>query len=92
MNDLVRTSIKEFVKLWEESHPLEVSVLVSNKKEITEHSKNTFASSDTMRHALEMPPDLYRKLDKSYPELFKSKDNLHWFMKEFKLYCVPERI
>lgn len=70
---------------------------LSDRREyLNNRQENPFASNKdgTLRHALELPTDLARKLANNFPIIFGKgqKKELHWFMKEFPVFSIPEKI
>lgn len=84
---------KAVINTWIKTHPSEIAEFYMAKEELKKRQTDKYASrGQGMRHALEVPTDLARKLEKLFPLVFKDKDNLHWFMREFPVFCIPDAV
>ncbi len=73
--------------------------LVDQNKARTSTRKNQYASvqDKTIRWGISMPIGLFYVIDnwktsQGKPGLFKEKGELHWFMKTFKAFRIPEKV
>ena len=94
MTEVERKLFKDFVQIWINSHPDEIAMLIENRTYLKNIQQNKLGSnkSMTMRHAMELPVDLARKITNNFPNILKDKDQLHWFMTEYPIFTIAEKI
>jgi len=96
MTETEKKFLKDFVNIWIQSHQEEMVELIARREELVVTQDNKFASNKdkSLRHALELPTDLARKMANNFPAVFArgNKKELHWFMKEFPVFSIPEKI
>lgn len=86
--------IQFLIDLWDYANPEESQEFDRMMAGIIATRINSTAStkSKDMRYALEIPASLYEVIKKRFPLVFSDKKELHWFMKNFPRFKVPNKI
>jgi len=91
--ELAKRQIEMIIKGWIDKNPQRWTEFVSQLEMERQTQNNEFGStkSKRIRLGLVIDPDLMERIEHSFPELFKDKDQFRWFMKEFKTFTVASK-
>lgn len=91
--ELAKRQIEMIIKGWIEKNPDKWADFVQQLEMERQTQNNEFGStkSKRIRLGLVIDPDLLARIEHSFPEIFKDRDQFRWFMKEFKIFTVASK-
>lgn len=81
------------IRGWIDKNPDKWADFVTQLEMERQTQNNEFGStkSKRIRLGLVMDPHLMDRIERSFPELFKDRDQFRWFIKEFKIFTVASK-
>ena len=92
--ELAKRQIEMIIQGWIQRNPERWEDFIEQLEMERQTQDNQFASSKSkrLRKGLIIDPLLMDRIEKSFPEVFKDKEQFRWFMKEFKIFTVASKV
>lgn len=91
--DQAKSQIELIIDAWIQKNQEEWNDYMVALEYERRNQANEYASTKnkSIRLGLLLPPTLMDRLEKSFPQLFKEKEQFRWFLKEFKAFTVANK-
>jgi len=89
-----RKNLRALILNYEKEFPGKIAAAIKQAREqvALDNTKFAVASNESnMRHVLELPADLAHRIEQAYPTMFRDKQHLAWFIKNFKAFLIPDK-
>lgn len=96
-DEFAKKQMEQIVKMWCFSHSEDLKNHIlgieHEKKSFDSIRNSTGISKDkNMRWALSLPIGLVRAIEKRFPNVFTTKNEVRWFMREFPQFRIARKI
>lgn len=90
-------NLKVLIESYEKAYPgilrkLESDAKVELALSTRDNTYSVFNKESEGRKMMWLPQELQEVLEAAYPSLWTNKDHLHWFLKRFPQFRIPEKI
>lgn len=85
-DDWDKRNIQNLIKNYHRKYPSNIPTAIKHGRELSGYDTRAKLKDNVVlgRHVLELPADLANEIELAYPTMFRDKDHLAWFKKNFQ--------